>query len=54
MTKIKDLSRTELLNFLYNYYNTDLSMEVQCALCGDSPDNVCYVCDRCEEELVDE
>ena len=48
--KIKDLSKTELLSFIYNNMDIDLSTEVGCAACGSSPDfEYYYGCDKCSE-----
>ena len=48
--KIKDLSKTELLSFIYNNMNIDLNTEVECAACGTSPDfDYYYGCDKCSE-----
>ncbi len=49
--KIEELSTTELLNILYNSFEVEVGIEVECAGCGNTDKaRIYYVCDNCSEE----
>jgi hypothetical protein len=50
--KIKELSKNELINFIYNNVdNFKIDSKIDCACCG-SPDADWYIiCDECDKAL---
>lgn len=57
MRRLRDLSREELLSYIYNTYkDTDISTELaECAACGSNKDaRYFFVCDHCNELFEEE
>ena len=50
---LEDLSKSELLSFIYNNMNVPtLATIVSCANCGDYIENAkYYICDECEKSF---
>jgi hypothetical protein len=56
MKALKDLSKEELLSFIYNYPpgQIDISTELaDCCVCGNKGADYVYICDDCNKRLDD-
>ena len=56
MKAISELSKTELINLIYNTWkDTDVDeFSAECATCGTNPNaKYCYICDICDSALTD-
>ena len=54
MKNIRDLSKSELLNFIYNEIsNIEFNQQMECATCGkNNKAKFYYICDKCEMSLA--
>lgn len=56
MKALKDLTKDELLSFIYNYPpgQIDIFTELaSCSICGEKDADYSYICDKCNDDLED-